>query len=70
MQHPYPETRGPLLSAFKGNARQSIRQILHALLTKSIGITRTMIAKPESHEAEAKVRGIWRWVESLGAISV
>ena len=52
MQHPYPETRGPLLSAFKGNARDSIRQILHALLAKSIGITRTMIAKPESHEAE------------------
>lgn len=68
MQHPYPETRGPLLSAFKGNARQAIREIVHALLAKSIGITRTMTAKPESHEAEARVREIWRWVESLGAI--
>ena len=68
MRHPYPETRGPLLSAFKGNARQALGEILHALLAKSIGMTRTMIAKPESHEAEARVRGIWRWVESLGAI--
>ena len=70
MQHPYPEARGPLLSAFKGNARQAIRQKLHSLLAKSIGITRTMIAKPKSHEAEARMRGIWRWVESLEAISV
>ena len=56
----YPETKGPLLSAFKANVRQVIRQTFYALVASSVEITRRTMAKSESHAVETKVSGIWR----------
>lgn len=52
------ETKGPLWSTSKGNAKQVIRQTFVSLVVKSIGVTRRMIAKTEPNGVEASVRGI------------
>lgn len=64
------ETKGPPIKYIPGKCQTSYKTNSSCLVAKSIGVTRRMIANTDPNEVEARVRGIWRWVESLGAISV